>query len=253
MASGKEGRGHRSSAGRAWRADSVRLAPRPRPAPRTCRASQRRPPPSPDHPRHDARLSRITARHPAWRREGLADRQNQTAGLTHAWLAGATECLFGAARMSAPTSRSSRQNGGSLVLAVTSDCDAPLPMLERTSDPADYSRIRPPTDCPGEASFWVMSHGVVAAGRLGTRLLALGRRRRSGTRPASRAHRPSRRCRRASTSVASIGVLATGTGNRVWRSRHSRPCLAAYVQSNSGTCTTESHYRAGGHRHGRQG
>ena len=36
------------------------------------------------------------------------------------------------------------------------------------------------------------------------------------------------------------GTWATGTGHRAWRSRHSRPCLAACVQSNSGTCKTES-------------
>jgi hypothetical protein len=55
-----------------------------------------------------------------------------------------------------------------------------------------------------------------------------------------------------STSVASIGALATGTGNRVWRSRYSSPCLPACVQSNSGTCKSGSRYRTGGHRHGRQ-
>ena len=86
---------------------------------------------------------------------------------------------------------------------------------------------------------------------LGARLLALGRRRRSGARPASCARRPSPRCGEGLST--SVGTRATGTGHRAWRSRHSRPCLAACVQPNSGTCKTESRYRTGGHRHGCQG
>ena len=79
---------------------------------------------------------------------------------------------------------------------------------------------------------------------LGARLLALGRRR-SGARPASCTRRSSPGCEEGLST--SVGTRATGTGHRAWRSRHSRPCLAARVQSDSGTCKTESHYRTGGH------